>query len=95
MGKKSFKESVNPALQFMTIPESEAETTAPNTGTPSAAPEGYKVNPLYVEKRTKRVQLVMQPSIYERTKTEADRLGLSFNEYVHKALEKALNETED
>lgn len=47
------------------------------------APDGYKVNPLFVEKRTKRIQLIMQPSVYERAKAKAEDKGTSFNDYVH------------
>ena len=49
-------------------------------------PEGYKVDPRFVEMKTKRVQLVFQPSFYLKMKEKADALGLSFNEYATQAL---------
>lgn len=49
----------------------------------TTAPDGYKVNPLFIEKRTKRIQLIMQPSVYERAKQQAESRGTSFNDYVH------------
>lgn len=57
----------------------------------TAAPDGYKVNPLYIEKRSKRIQLVMQPSIYERAKEKAEQNGKSFNDYVHSLIESDLD----
>lgn len=36
-----------------------------------------------VERRTKRVQLVMTPKLYEQVKKEAGIIGVSFNELVN------------
>ena len=36
-----------------------------------------------VERRTKRVQLVMTPMLYEQVKREAHNVGISFNEFVN------------
>ena len=52
-------------------------------------PEGYKLNPQFIEKRTKRVQLVLQPSLYEKVKQASSAAGISLNDYVHKLLEEA------
>ena len=53
-------------------------------------PEGMKLNPeyieKYVEKRTKRVQLVFQPSIYEAAKDRAAELNTSLNDYLHRLI---------
>lgn len=84
MAKKSFMD--NPALQFISVPEERPEQQP----TAEKAPEGYKVNPAYIEKRTKRVQLVLQPSLYERLKIAADQAGISFNEYANQAFEEKL-----
>ncbi len=72
----------------------------PASGTPRAArekkrkppPEGYKLNPLYVETKSRRLQLVLQPSLYERVKAGAKAAGLSVNEYVHQILDEATRE---
>jgi len=87
--KKSFKSDLNPALQFISTqeaPEQEAEQEQPRA---AKAPEGYKLNQLYIEKKSKRVQLLMQPSLFEKVKARANREGLSFNELVHSILEEA------
>lgn len=94
MAKKSFKD--NPAMQFISAPEAEPQTDRPTpetlprlTGKP---PKGYKANPLYVEVKSRRVQLVLQPSLYERVKKRAEGAGLSFNEFVHQILDDATRE---
>ena len=50
-------------------------------------PDGFKADPRYIEKKTKRVQLILRPSLYVKVKEAADREGLSLNEYVHQVLE--------
>lgn len=47
-----------------------------------------------VETKTKRVQLVFQPSLYKAAKAEAKRRGTSLNDLVHIALRAYLG-TED
>lgn len=56
-----------------------------------SAPEGYKVNPeyieKYVEKKTKRAQLLLKPSVHEAISKKASDQGMSFNAYVNELLE--------
>lgn len=89
--KKSFKAELNPAMQFISTPAEETET---REDTPRAkdAPEGYKVNPLYIEKRSKRLQLLVQPSLYDKIKTQADAEGCSVNDFIHRALENVVRD---
>ena len=85
--KKTFKKD-NPALSFMSVPEEEVETTA--------SPEGYKLNPEYIETKSKRVQLLLQPSTVEAIKSLAKKKGLSMNEAINEAIHEYLhNEWED
>jgi len=56
------------------------------------APEGYKANPAFVETKSRRLQLLMQPSLHDRIKARAAAEGLSVNEFVHKTLEEAIGE---
>lgn len=93
--KKSFKG--NPALSFITAPEIEesteqvqesAEVSVP-AKIPNTPPVGYKINPMYVETKSRRLQLVLQPSLYERVKKAAQKEGKSVNEYVHHILDQA------
>lgn len=90
MAKKSFKD--NPALQFITAQEevpADQPTEAAEKPTQrdfANPPAGYKVNPVYLETKSKRVNLLMQPSLHERAKSRAAAMGISLNEFVHIAV---------
>ena len=90
MSKKSFKD--NPALQFISETDSTPQTISESM--PATVPKGYKINPLYVETKTRRLQLVLQPSLFDRVKKEAKKSGLSVNEYVHRILDEATKREE-
>ena len=51
-------------------------------------PEGYKVNPEYIETKSRRVQLLIQPSVYDALKARAQAEGISVNEVINTALKK-------
>ena len=95
MTKKTFGDV---AKQFLSTPEEtaaqeEAQGEEPREKAPRAKaapkpPVGYKLDPNLVETKTKRVQLVLQPSLYERAKEKAWREHLSMNEYIHRLIEK-------
>ncbi len=87
MPKKTFKG--NPALQFISTPTEGEDQDQEAEAIPAKAPEGYKLNPLYIETKSRRLQLVIQPSLYERIKARATASGISVNEYCHKALDEA------
>ena len=84
MAKKSFRDNINPALQF--ISSAVAETAE----TPTEAPEGYKVNPLYVETKSKRVQLLVKPSTVEKLRARAKAEGRSLNDLINSILEESI-----
>lgn len=96
MAKKKSFIGDNPALQFIstaeteTLPPEEKTITMPQPT--EKPPEGYKLNPLYVETKSRRLQLVLQPSLYDRVKAGAAAAGLSVNEYVHQILDNATRE---
>ncbi len=89
--KKTFKNDLNPAMQFISEPTESADekATPAKLGT---APKGYKVNPLYIETKSKRLQLLIQPSLLEKVKARAKEEGLSVNEFVHSILKEATRE---
>ncbi len=105
MSKKTFKTSINsPAMAFISQPneapaqaeenvkaQEKPQKTA-NKAIKDTAPKGYKLDPKYIELKSRRVQLVFQPSLYERIKRAADKQGISFNEYCHTILDKATKE---
>lgn len=97
MAKKTFKENINPAMSFISqesIDRAEGETTAKEEATkrPAKAPEGYKLNPLYIETKSKRLQLLIQPSLHEKLKARAKAEGTSVNDIVNTILQDALAE---
>ena len=51
----------------------------------AVVPEGYRLEKI-TEKRTKRIQLVTEPSLYDRLKAAAAAAGVSVNEYVIQAI---------
>ena len=98
MGKKSFKDALdNPAELFITKPAEDhtedTETEEPNTGNQTSnnlvkkPPEGYKLNPLFVEIKSRRLQLLIKPSIFDKLKARAKREGTSLNNLVNEILE--------
>lgn len=91
MAKKTFLG--NPALQFLSSasPAEREDSVPARPESPAAPPAGYRDDPRYVETKTRRLQLVLQPSLYERVRACAAAQGLSVNEYVHRALERATN----
>ena len=98
MAKKTFKDSINPAMSFISQEsidkaEGEAPATAEETAKrPAKAPEGYKLNPLYIETKSERLQLLVQPSLKAKLKEKAKQEGTSVNDLVHSILEDALRE---
>ena len=97
--KKSFKDG-NPAMQFISAQESSNPATKPTTpGTSDVPPADFaawlKVNPQWAEKKTRRLQLVLRPSVYNLVKTAAEKNGTSVNDYIDKTLEDLLSPKED
>lgn len=72
-----------------------AEATAPaqtEQAPAGKAPEGYHANPLYIENKSKRLQLLTKPSTAEKLRAKAQREGRSVNDIVNTILEEALRE---
>lgn len=55
-------------------------------------PAGYKLNPLYIETKSRRLQLLVQPSLYDKIKKKAEETQTSINDYIHSVLQEALME---
>ncbi len=100
MAKKTFKDSINPAMSFISqesIDRAEGENptteeTIAKVKRPTKAPEGYKLSPLYIETKSERLQLLVQPSLKVKLKEKAKQEGTSVNDLVHSILEDALKE---
>lgn len=76
---------VNPATSFIS---SAAPAGIP--GTPGKPPKGFKINPEYLETKSKKLQCLIKPSDFERLKAEAGRRATSVNSLVNEAIERFL-----
>ena len=79
----------NPALAFISTGNTQQTEPAPAQ---TAAP--IKRNPLFVETKSRRLQVLMQPSLHARLKKLAYEKGISFNELLHSTLETYADEEE-
>lgn len=86
---KSFKGEENPALRFITSDTAgETKTTAPKTRPNKAPAPRWSVDPdATPERRTKRVQIVLPPSLHDAARAEAEKQGISLNEMIIRGLE--------
>lgn len=82
MPKKTFSQNM-PAELFI----DSSPAPAPAESKIAPAPEGYYINPLYIEAKSRRVQLLIKPSVYQKAKEKADAQGISFNELINSLLE--------
>lgn len=98
MAKKTFKN--NPALQFINTESNDPEESREKINKEATIeseknpPEGFKPNPLYVETKSKRLQLLMQPSLHAKIKKRAKKEKTSVNEYIHNILKLHIDEVE-
>ena len=96
MAKKSFTATANPALSFISQEsidkvdrEVQPEAEAPRTTARKKAPEGYKYNPEFIETKSRRVQSLILPSLYNDAKALSSELGISLNDFINKAIAEA------
>ena len=87
--QKSFKDS-NPALAFISVSKVKADHPDRNEDFP---PEGYKMNPKYVETKSRRFGLLLQPSVFSSLKELADKKHISVNEIIGNAIDRYLKES--
>ena len=98
MSKKSFTDA-NPAMAFISTAKEQEDfaLTQPTKEELEAklSPEPLnkvsngvpmKKNPEYLETKSKRVQMLMQPSLYNSIKEKAEQSGISVNEMMHEIL---------
>ena len=104
MSKKSFTDA-NPAMAFistateqedfaLTQPTKEELEAKLNQDTVNHVSNGVpmKKNPEYLETKSKRVQMLMQPSLYNSIKEKAEQSGISVNEMMHEILKRHLEQ---
>lgn len=94
--KKSFNHA-NPAMSFITRPivDNEQEVETQDSSVMNSAmifqetttfDVPMKRNPEFIEVKSKRMQLLMQPSLHSAIKKLADREDISVNEKIHSIL---------
>lgn len=88
MAKKTFINKDNPVMNFISQPSIDAVDGKKPAGN-RKAPEGYKLNPEFIETRSKRVQILIQPSLHREAKRASEELGISLNDFIHRAIEEA------
>jgi predicted HicB family RNase H-like nuclease len=88
MSKKTFKDEFNPALQFISVP-AETEDNAPKQNFQSISDDSVpmKRNPFYIETKSKRMQLLLQPSLHIKLKEMAEQKETSLNDLIHTILD--------
>lgn len=92
--KRDFKAAGNPAMSFISVPDGEPQPQIQpepkGTDLPLKAendvPAGYRRNPEFIELKSKRVQLVLQPSVADEIKALAKAQGMSLNETITEAI---------
>lgn len=89
MAKKSFMDS--PALRFITSNEEKTVKEEKITPKKEELPKGYKISPVYIETKSRRLQLLLKPSIFKKLKQTADKKHTSVNDLVNSILEESLN----
>lgn len=89
MSKKKLLDSIgNPAELFISTAAQQEPAEQDSKPSRQIRPaQGYKANPEYIETRSKRVQLLMQPSLYKQLKAKAKREKRSVNDLIHSILE--------
>ena len=101
------QKAVNPTLQFISQPEPEEASTASQSAVkrkarkeadripdrPQRVAQARRAQPQYEEIKSRRLQLLLTPSLYEAVKTRAAEERLSVNELVNSIL-KATIESE-
>lgn len=89
----------NPAMRFITQPQERPQSPTEPAEEQQHIPGGEQTEPLqrptqrfiYAERKSQRVQLIMQPSVIERAKAAAESENISLNEYIHRAITEKLN----
>ena len=88
--KKNFTD--NPAFEMISQ-GAKAPTTATATATPEApkkAPKAKAFEPIKKETKSKKVLLLIKPSLLERIQAKADKYDMSTNELINQVLDQAI-----
>ena len=88
MAKKSFTNIDNPALNFISTPEKEVQTTSQESQNILVnLVNPVKLNPLYIETKSKRFNFLMRPGLYDKISDRAKIENKSMSDLIHSVLE--------
>ena len=82
---KSFKND-NPAMAFISVKGPGKERGESTSMNGEAPPVGYRLDPRYVEVKSKKFGILLQPSVFERLKAIAEADHISVNEAINEAI---------
>lgn len=80
------KPATKKATAKKTTKSQETAKEEPTTKTPGKPPKGYKINPEFIELKSQRLNLLLQPSVVKRVKKMAKSKKLSVNETISQIL---------
>ena len=89
-GKKERKREHVDLLEEKEAAEQQVETANINNAQdaqPAAGNSGFSITAVQKEVKSKRVNLVLQPSVYAKAQRIAKRHGVSFNEMINQLLQ--------
>lgn len=84
---KSYKIRIKEDMQGK---DSVVDALIGNTGKPAPEKKSYSVQVKKKETRSRRLQLLMTPSLYAKVVREANKLGVSVNELINTVLDDVL-----
>lgn len=84
---KSNLERINNHASRFTSNSSDNKSTKKKDCTSNSVPEGYKIVP---ESKSKRLQILIQPSLYNKIKERAEKNRTSVNDTIHSILSKSI-----
>lgn len=87
MAKKSFTANMNAAAENFISNAPQKETKSETITLTPAEPIYAPIRNSLFESKSRRVQLLMQPTLHAALKDKAEQNGQSFNDYVHSILE--------
>jgi predicted DNA binding CopG/RHH family protein len=98
MVNKKKTEIINPAETYLESAQNQSENMDPDNHinddekiSSKLLPTSYKAMLKQIEARSKRIQCLLQPSLYSRIKKKATSQEMSVNDYIHSVLEISVN----
>ena len=81
--KKSFRADESPVNQLISQGRPPVEGIVPAPAPIDPPPPGYRIDPRYIETRTRRLHVLIPPSVFKRLQRSAFRENESVNEAIN------------